>query len=327
MVSGNICSYLCNPSNKFEYYKNYKLSNCHNQKPTDEFGSDYNAFKVVLIYENYKSSAEPKKLVLKSRHKHFLDFDFNEFDFEEKKITEQITFLANYFESTLHNHFGISISKDVKYWIEALKINDKNINLKRNVNTKDIFYYLHLFAYDYKDFQTALINNDRILMAKFIKNLVILMSQEEYLFYRFFQSKPGVLKIFGYCGHLYLTEFAEPLTYRIRTMSREERKEIAKKFLDLIYSLDNVYLLNESMFKNQSSIKYQNQLVSIPIHMCDAKLDNFGLSFNGELKLIDTDMVHAESYLFDDRFVFLIYIEFRHYLHSEVDMKKIILIR
>ena len=61
--------------------------------------------------------------------------------------------------------------------------------------------------------------------------------------------------------------------------------------------------------------------------MCDAKLDNFGLSFNGELKLIDTDMVHAESYLFDDRLVFLIYIEFRHDLHSEVDLKKIILIR
>jgi len=318
LVLGNICSNLCNPSNKYEYYKNYKLTNCFNQKSFDEFGEAYDAFKVVLIYETFGSSDNPKKLVLKSRRKHFLDFDTHmDFDFEEKTIIQQIEYLVSTFESTLKNQFGIQMSEDVNYSIKDLKTSGHNkINLKRNLNKKDIFYYLQLFAYDYKDFQMAIKNNDKLLMSKYIKNLVLLMSQDEYLFYRFFQSKPGVLKILGHCGHLYLTEYAEPLTYKIRSMNGEDRKDTALKFLDLVHNLDNIYLLDEVKSENHplnSSRIFQNKLISIPVHMCDAKLENFGFSYNGELKLIDTDMIHTESYMFDNRLVFYLFTKWMNF--------------
>ena len=59
-----------------------------------------------MIYETLGSSDNPKKLVLKSRRKHFLDFDTHmDFDFEEKTIIQQIEYLVSTFESTLKNQF------------------------------------------------------------------------------------------------------------------------------------------------------------------------------------------------------------------------------
>jgi hypothetical protein len=60
-----------------------------------------------------------------------------------------------------------------------------------------------LFSTNPYDFEKALKNKDKILLNNFITNLVILMSQDEYLFYRFFNNKPGSLKIYGSCGHFY----------------------------------------------------------------------------------------------------------------------------
>ena len=246
----------------------------------------------------------PKQLVLKSRHRHFLDFDTHlEFDLEDKPIVNQLKVLVDHIESTLKTKFGIDISQDVKLWIQKLELNTEKIrDLERQVDKKDIFYYLNIFAFDHEDFKIAIKNNNKQLMAKFITNLVILMYQDEYLFYRFFQLKPGVLKIYGTCGHMYLTEYAESLAYKVRLMSNIERKKLAIQFLDLVHNLDTIYLMDRVKKSTTIASKTQlNKFSSISIHMCDIKLDNFGLNFNGELKIIDTDMLHTESYLFSEK--------------------------
>lgn len=96
-------------------------------------------------------------------------------------------------------------------------------------------------------------------------------------------------------------------------MSVSDRKQLALKFLDLVRSFDKHYLDNLIEIESevlQEKIKVKeyieaapgmtdkNALVSFPVQICDVKLDNFGVSANGDLKLIDTDMVHPDSYIY-----------------------------
>lgn len=323
-VLGSLCPVLCSPKNKFELLNEYKLVDCYNPKPIksdDKIIELYDAYKAVLIYElidqENNVSGKPKRLVLKSRHKYYFDFDTHlDFDFQEKSIIEQLKFLYDYFEITLDSKIGIKISKDAKLWLDDYTKNPSldKIDMNKIVLKKDLLYYVKLFAHDYKDFVDAIKSENRVLMYKFISNLVVLMSQDEYIFYRFFQLKPGVLKIYGTCGHFYSTEYAKSLTYKVRKMDLEERKALAIKFLDLVHSLDTVFLIDAIRKRNkQESLEGDldnlgleedskaNKIRSIPIHMCDVKLDNFGLSSNNELMLIDTDMVHPSAYLFNKK--------------------------
>jgi hypothetical protein len=95
-----------------------------------------------------------------------------------------------------------------------------------------------------------------------------------------------------------MVEHAEALTHSVRRMPDQERKELAIKFLDLFHSLDSIYLINE---KSMSSTSNKTSVSSIPIQMCDVKLDNFGLNEKKDLKIIDTDMAHADFYLFNKK--------------------------
>lgn len=133
---------------------------------------------------------------------------------------------------------------------------------------------------------------DNKLMARFVTNLIVLTGQDEYLFYKLFHSKPGVLKVNGSCGHFYMTEYVDNLENRIGRMSTRERKSLALQFLALTHSLDTAYLVNRLP---DGSVR------TTPIQFCDIKLDNFGLDQNGQLKIMDTDTAFPDSYIFNPR--------------------------
>jgi hypothetical protein len=105
-------------------------------------------------------------------------------------------------------------------------------------------------------------------------------------------------------------------------MTFEERKQLALKFFELAHSLDTVYLFDEinsnmNIKVNQKSFeemldddfmitnpnelsnnKNLNRIKSLPMQICDVKLDNFGLNEKNELMIIDTDMIHPDKYIF-----------------------------
>lgn len=317
-----MCESLCDPVNKYEFYMDYKLVDCFNQKPTKDENNRvfeiYDEFKAVLVYElankngeRTKNRKRPNRLVLKSRQKFFLDFDTHlEFDFKEKPIFDQLEYLSAYFESTLESKYGVKIDKkNFQTWLDKYKEEPDValLDIDNSILQNDLNYYIKLFSIgNFDDYLKALRKADTNELATFIQNLLILMSQDEYLFYRFFQSKPGTLKIHGSCGHFYLVEYAEPLTYKVRLMDLNERKTLSLKFLDLVHNLDTTYLLKrlnsrDEDFENNSIEAKANPIASVPIQMCDVKLDNFGINQNGELKIIDTDMAYTNVYLFNTK--------------------------
>lgn len=75
-------------------------------------------------------------------------------------------------------------------------------------------------------------------------------------------------------------------------MNLNNRMNLAHEFTDLIQNFDTKYLANEIAARDVIN----NSMIALQI--CDVKLDNFGLTSKGELKVIDTDMIHPDSYLF-----------------------------
>jgi hypothetical protein len=249
--------------------------------------------------------AQPKRMVLKSRNRYYLDFSGTlDFDFNKNSVLNQLKILAAHFESTLSTKFGVQIDLNVSVWLENYSKNPKSVldTMHKNFHVKDLIYYVKLFSVgNFEVFLDALRKEDNESLGNYIHNLLLLMSQDEYLFYRYFQAKPGTLKITGTCGHFYFVEYAEPLTYKVRNMSVPNRKKLASHFLELMKQLDSIYLVNEKKKINDVVQSAPNSTEAIPIQMCDMKLDNFGVNEKGELKLIDTDMVTTDVFIFNEK--------------------------
>jgi hypothetical protein len=209
----------------------------------------------------------------------------------------------------LFKNFGISIDREA---INSLNDYIKNPKLfqREVVSTKrDLNYYVKLLSgKNFNYFIKAIQNKNKENLATFISNLLVLLSQEEYLFYSYFKDKPESLKISGTCGNFYAVEHAESLKNKIRYMDKSKRFQVAKQFLDLVVNLDKSYL-NGSISSKKFSI--EDELASndtqvdknvLPLQMCDLKLNDFGLNSNDTLKIIDTDMIKSNSYLFQPKF-------------------------
>lgn len=212
-----MCSSICDPKNHFKFFDNYKLAGCFNNELIPRSEEDDYEFKTVLVYEitdqKYVSNKMPERLVLKSSHKYFSDFDRHSgIDFSPNSIKEGLTFLVENIKQTLYSNYGIETDPALTSWADHyLK---KNITIKesRSNNIKDIFYYLRLLSGNsYHEFVTALKNNNHELLTIFIDNLSTLLNQEEYLFSRYFGNRKHTLNIYGTCGHFYAVEFAESL--------------------------------------------------------------------------------------------------------------------
>ncbi|KAK3086259.1 hypothetical protein FSP39_015868 [Pinctada imbricata] len=112
-----------------------------------------------------------------------------------------------------------------------------------------------------------------------------LVEQNEYLFTKSHQHVSYYPKIYGTCGSFYLTEYVPPdLSYFPNFLITKEvswnmRVTVAMEILNI----------TESMDKNFHE----------PLHFCDVKVWNYGISPVGEVKVIDTDSMYYESDLTD----------------------------
>lgn len=297
MVIGNLCHSICDRHNNLGYFDHYKLVGCFNSDLNHAFEKDDYEFKTVLVYEivntKYVSNKMPERLVLKSTHKYYVDFErHSNLDFDPKSIKEGINFLVEFIRLTLYQNYGIETDPALTHWLDQYLKNNITINDTNSKNIKDIFHYVRLLSGDsYNEFISALKNDNAEDMTRFIDNLGALLNQEEYLFTRYFGNKKHTLNIYGTCGHFYAVEFAESLGSQISLMNFNTKMQTASKFIELIQSFDTNYLSNGIAIKD-SKINYR------ALQICDVKIDNFGLTSKGELKIIDTDMVHPDSYLF-----------------------------
>lgn len=298
-VIGSLCEKLC--ADYTHYDDDYELVDCYNpgllQLDRDTMAHRYSDYKTVLFYElktqtaAKNSSRKLKKLTLKSRKESYLDFDTTlDFDFADKSLNDQLDVLMNYIGNLLRVKFELKLNETAREWLNLYKSNSRAAldALDNYARLNDLNYYLRLLYPDgYKVYIDALKTQNKPQLAMFVTNLMVLLGQDEYLFYRYFQAKPGVLKVFGSCGNYYMTEYAGDLTHEVRSMNAEERKSLAVKFLQLVHSLDTAYLVHEH--------------ASMPMQMCDVKLSNFGLNQQGELKIIDTDTIAIDAQIYREK--------------------------
>jgi hypothetical protein len=296
-----MCYSLCDPKNKFKYFDSYKLVGCYKNDMDDNHnqGIEFQEFKTVLVYEIANkesiSNENPEILVLKSSHKSFFDFDTHiDYDFRDKSINEQLKFLVTLIRSTLQTNYGVKVDQAIDDWVENYLKNSDSVSFK--INERNLIYYINLLGVKNQEyFENALKKRDKEKLSLFIKNLAVLLYQEEYLFFKYFHSQRETLKIYGTCGNFYAVEYAESLNSLIKNMNENERKMLAIKFLDLINALNKNYFSNIEITNN-------SDVVNLQMQVCDVKLDNFGISNDGQLKIIDTDMMHPNSFMFSKKF-------------------------
>ncbi len=94
-------------------------------------------------------------------------------------------------------------------------------------------------------------------------------------------------------------------------MDVTKRKKLGLQFLDLVKNFDLNYLPNyvKKTYQTEASDivveGFEQSEINgepIPLQICDVKLENFGLTSNGDLKVIDLDMIHPNSYLFHPKY-------------------------
>ncbi|XP_064640880.1 divergent protein kinase domain 1C-like [Lineus longissimus] len=117
-----------------------------------------------------------------------------------------------------------------------------------------------------------------------LDSIYSLLQQDEYLMMKHFQGSQFFPDIYGTCGHFYAMEFVPPGTvldpaiFSFKDESTwNQRRIIALKLLDLVYHLEHNF--------------HQ------PLHMCDVKNENFGLTADGGVKAIDVDMAYFDENL------------------------------
>ena len=332
-----MCERLCDTqrNNDYQIFNDFTLNDCHYDAT-----SKYDENKVVLIYERAMSDVAGrsqeeadgdvenamgnKRFVLKSNKRYFLSFDV--IDLKKRTIVEQLTFLLRHIQVTLLDKFGVRIDDAAaRVWLSqyakrpeaalATMLNsDEQIGRGgggRRRRRRDLLYYVRLLSTDADTFVHALSARDKRALATFIANLVLLMSQDEYLFHRYFGAKPGVLATYGTCGHFYAVEYAKPLDQAVHRMSTDERKRLARQFLQLVRGMDTLYLLDDNDERQRSATAAAAAAAvavavglngsSKPVQsmqMCNFKLANFGLNEHGQLVLVDTAKIHSDYHLF-----------------------------
>jgi len=122
-------------------------------------------------------------------------------------------------------------------------------------------------------------HQNKILLESSMKNIWTLILDNEYVFTRIFKHYDVFPELFGSCGGAYIVEKVRPLDmpHYLHTVSFQgwvERVKLALALLDLLEEL-------ETMFDN-------------PVHLCDVKIEHFGLSDHGRVKFLDVDNVYLK---------------------------------
>lgn len=113
----------------------------------------------------------------------------------------------------------------------------------------------------------------------------LLLQQDEYLMMSYLNGHTGVPKLYGTCGHYYVTEFLPPgrhlssgnFLLKAFPSDWQKRANLALRLLDIMQAFDREY--HETL------------------HFCDMKGLNFGVGVHGEVKAIDLDMAVFETHL------------------------------
>lgn len=113
----------------------------------------------------------------------------------------------------------------------------------------------------------------------------LLLQQDEYLMMSYLRGHTGVPKLYGSCGHYYVTEFLPPGRHlssgnflsKVFSSDWQKRVGLAVQLMDIMQAFDREY--HETL------------------HFCDMKGLNFGVDVHGEVKAIDLDMAEFETYL------------------------------
>jgi hypothetical protein len=140
--------------------------------------------------------------------------------------------------------------------------------------------------------------NDLVLsLTTELNTLYSLITQHEFLLSHYYRSKHELMpKIIGWCGHIYLTEHLTPLNHpmieeQLNSDTWLPKAWLANRLIQLIDSFDNE--------------------LHAPLHLCDLRkylfflslfyyylfyleLSNFGISENGNVKLLDLDMAYFD---------------------------------
>ncbi|GIY42790.1 protein FAM69C [Caerostris darwini] len=115
-----------------------------------------------------------------------------------------------------------------------------------------------------------------------ISNIWFLVQQNEYLLMKYHEDLNIFPKILGTCGSFYTVEFVQPLNnyfvmfYPAWKEDFTKRVELALKLLNFLEATERHFPL---------------------LHFCDVKVGHFGLDKNGDVKLLDMDMVFFEDSL------------------------------
>ncbi|XP_035696274.1 divergent protein kinase domain 1C-like [Branchiostoma floridae] len=122
-----------------------------------------------------------------------------------------------------------------------------------------------------------------------MESLWALLQQEEYLLMQYFKGNKHFPKIYGSCGHFYVMEYTptgdtlSPQLFSHKTVEGifksgtdwEDRAKLALSFLTFIEDLDTFY--------------------TEPLHLCDVKNKNYGVSEDLTIRAIDVDMAFFET--------------------------------
>ncbi|XP_071091998.1 divergent protein kinase domain 1C-like [Haliotis cracherodii] len=224
--------------------------------------TNYRQGKRVFIVRchDYCQEGDTVSAVLKTNHKNFSDFLNEEFSFEREDQEKN----------------GPSIDQLQTMIKDTLQM-DLHMNLPEGTDP---------IAFMWKDNYLDYYNkNDKSSQFALARSIWSLVRQWEYLMMRANQEHQFMPHIYGTCGPLYLMEYAPPgemLGHDVQftNLPWVDRARVAKSILGILWSIQ------EDMHE--------------PVHLCDVKGENFGVSEAGQVKLIDTDTVFYDSKMMDE---------------------------
>ncbi|CAF3920065.1 unnamed protein product [Adineta steineri] len=225
--------------------------------------------KIVLLMSMNTSSY----VVLKSKRRYF-DRQHTDLLFHDPivSIPSALKTFYDIINSTLEGHMGSSITNLThEHLIRRLFRHDR---IENSVILLEKFDDVIVKYNDYYEHNLAL------SLTTELNTLFSLMTQHEFLLSNYYRSKHELMpKILGWCGHTYLTEHLTPLNH---PMIEEQ-----------LYSdtwIPKAWLTNRLL---QLVDSFDNELHA-PLHLCDFQLSNLGISENGNIKLLDSDMAYFD---------------------------------
>ncbi|XP_055943136.1 divergent protein kinase domain 1C-like isoform X1 [Argiope bruennichi] len=197
-------------------------------------------------------------VVMKSSKLNSEDFDQIYYINEEGiKVHPSIATFYSMIANTVQSELHVNISS----------LNDKSLEVLSKLWTRNL-----------KKFSLLPTTVQNVAMS----NIWFLVQQTEYLLMKYYEDLNIFPKILGTCGPFYVVEFIQPLNnffimfYPSWKEDFIERAALALKILNFLEETERHFPF---------------------LHFCDVKVGHFGLNKNGEVKLLDMDMVFFEESL------------------------------